>query len=630
MRGTERYLVPGVYTSEIPMGGEPLQFAGTSAAAFIGTAEWGPMNEATLVTSWTQFVKAFGNDFANGYLAHAARDFFRMGGQRLYVVRTCHYTDYTDPDTLTAVQASATFTDAGTPGEATAGTHTGGDDPMTTMIDEETNFKIQVDGDTTPHLVTCDWTDCNTGELVAAAIQAAIQGIGGDYATVTVEYDTDHYVITSGTTGVGSEVHITRAVSLDCCDELKLAELGTEVDGSGGTAVDLFTVSGMYYGTFGNSLKVEVANVDETAHSFSLFVYYVVGTKQRMVERFDNLVLDDTDATYFIEDVVNAKSQYISIELIADTADPLETSTTLTGGDDGLTSISNDDYIGDEAAKIGLYALDTVDEMLSICHPGITSSTVLINGVNYVINHMPRRMVDVYVCDLPLGLTPQEASDFVANNLASTGYEAIYYPWVVEGTLEKPVAPYMCGVFADNDFMYGVWAAPAGVDYPLPVTRAAYDISYGEQQILNPQGINCIRRIPNEGMLPWGVRTLDVHTHFRYLNVRRFVNAIKKTLQEGGVQFVFKLNGPDLWRRIEDTARMLLMFYHSLGAFAGNTPEQSFFARCDETTNPAELVDQGICTCVVGICPLKPAEFIEFEIQVYNTGALPLAEAAQE
>lgn len=630
MPGTERYRWPGVYTSEIPMGGEPLQFAGTSAAAFILTAEWGPMNEATLVTNWTQFVKEFGNDFANGYGALGARDFFRMGGQRLYVVRTCHYTDITDPETLTADKAEATFTDEGTPGQATAGTHTGGDDPLVSMEGAETNFKIQVDGDATPHLVTCDWTDCDSGALVAAAMESAIQGLGGDYAAVTVEYDTDHYVITSGTTGVGSSVHITRAAALDCCDELKLAELGTEAEGSGGTAVDLFTVTGKYYGTYGNSLKCYVSDLDEGDSSFTLSVWYVYGTKEKLLERFEGVVLDDSDATNFIEDRVNGVSKYIEVEMLAHTADPLETSHALTGGDDGLTSLADEDYIGDEASKTGLYALDTVREMLSICHPGVTASDVIINGINYVTNHMPRREIDIYVCDLPLGLDPQEASDFVANNLQSTGYEAIYYPWVVEGTLEKPVAPYMCGIYADNDFKYGVWAAPAGAEYPLPVTRAVYDVSLGEGQLLNPQGINCIERFPNEGMLPWGVRTLDVQTHFRYLNVRRFVNAIKKTLQDGGVQFVFKLNGPDLWRRIEDTARMLLMFYHSLGAFAGNTPEESFYVRCDESTNPAELVDQGICTCVVGICPLKPAEFIEFAIQVYNTGALPLADKAQE
>jgi phage tail sheath protein FI len=625
-----KYLWPGVYTPEVPMGGEPLQMVGTSAAVFIITAEWGPMNDATLVTSWTQFVKMFGNDFANGYGAYAARDFFRMGGEQLYVVRICHYTDITDPETLTAVKANATFTDDGEGGEPTAGYHTGGAGPMVDMVDAENKFKIAVDEDAVAHTVTCDWTECDDGTKIAAAMEAAIQALGGAYAAVTVDFAEDVYVITSGTTGHHSQVRITRAASLDCCDELQIAELGEDTDGTGGTLTDLFEVTGKYYGTYGNSLKVTVDDVDVVAHTFTLLVYYTYdnGT-QKLLERYTGLTLDETDTENFIEDRINDTSLYIQVEQLAD-GDPEETSTTLASGSDGLASIADADYIGDEASASGLYALDKIDQMLAICHPGITASDVIVNGLNYVINNVSRRQIDIYVCDLPLGLTPQEAEEFTSDYLASTGYEAIYYPWIVEGVLEKPVAPYMCGVYADNDNTYGVWAAPAGVEYPLPITRAVYDVSIGEGQLLNSNGINCIKRIPDEGIVPWGVRTLDVQTHFRYLNVRRFVNAIKKTLQDGGVQFVFKLNGPDLWRRIEDTARMMLMTYHSLGAFAGKTPAESFYAKCDATTNPDELVDQGICTCIVGICPVKPAEFIEFPIQIYNTGALPISDSVQE
>ena len=625
-----KYLWPGVYTPEVPMGGEPLQIVGTSAAAFIITAEWGPMNEATLVTSWTQFVKYFGNDFANGYGAYAARDFFRMGGEQLYVVRTCHYTDITDADNLTAVKANATFTDEGEGGEPTAGYHTGGANPMVDMVGAENKFKIAVDEDAVAHTVTCDWTDCDDGTKVAAAMESAIQALGGAYAAVTAEFSGGVYVITSGTTGHHSQVRINRAASLDCCDELQLAELGVNTDGTGGAVTDLFTVTGKYYGTYGNCLKAYVDDVDPVAETFTLLLYYRYADtgKERLLERYTGLTLDETDTTNFIEDRINGVSLYIEVEALNE-GDPEETSQLLASGDDGLTSIADADYTGDEASLTGLYALDRIDQMLAICHPGITSTSVLVNGINYVINNASRRQIDIYVYDLPLGLTPQEAEEFVSDNLASTGYEAVYYPWVVEGTLEKPVAPYMCGVYADNDNTYGVWAAPAGVEYPLPITRAVYDVSVGEGQLLNSNGINSIKRIPDEGIVPWGTRTLDVQTHFRYLNVRRFVNAIKKTLQDGGVQFVFKLNGPDLWRRIEDTAHMMLMTYHSLGAFAGKTPAESFFARCDATTNPDELVDQGICTCIVGICPVKPAEFIEFPIQIYNTGALPIAESAQ-
>jgi len=503
--GNETYIVPWVYTPEVPIGGEPLQPAGSSAYAPIGTAEWGPMNVATLITSWPRFVATFGSDMTNGYLAMGVRDFFRMGGQRAWVTRTCHYSDITDATTLTAVKA------------------------LVTLISDET------------------------------------------------------------------------------------------------TPQDLFTATALYYGSHGNDIRVTVENVDAAASTFDLVVSVTNGNTYRVVERWRDVTLDSTSTTAFIEDIVNDHSLYVVIDVSIEDQDPLEASYNLVAGDDGLTSIADADYIGDEASHTGLYALDAIHEILTINHPGITAVSVLTNGQNYVYSRFARRQIDFYIGDLPLNYTPAQALTFVGDNLPSNGYEAYYYPWVKEGTLEKPVSPFMAGVYAKNDFIRGVWQAPAGVSFPLPITDVCYDVNWGDMSVLNPHGINSIDQTQFEGFLPWGTRTLDVQTHFRYIPVRRFVNVIKKTLHDGCVQFVFEGNAPALWERIEDTAHRLLMYYHSIGAFAGKTPEASFFAKCDATTNPPELIDQGIATCQVGICPLKPAEFIVFPIMVYNEGVLPIA-----
>lgn len=504
MPGNERYRAPGVYTSEVPVGGEPLQPAGSSAAAMIGTAGWGPMGAYTFISSWTNFVRKFGND--GGYLAQGARNFFRMGGTRLYVVRTCHYEDLTSPISATAVKS----------------------------------------------------------EIVVMSNEA--------------------------------------------------------------TPAELFTVTALYPGTFGDNLVARMEDVDAEGETFSLEIYQEVGDKLALLESYRSLSLDDESAQ-FAEDVINARSKYIEIEVAGDSVEHLadDTEWDLTGGDDGLAEINDEDYVGDDAGSTGLYALDTVPELLTILHPGITSNSVIVDGQQYVRDSVDRRGCDIYIFDLPVGYDPQEALDFVGNELMSTSYEACYFPWGVEGSATVPMAPFMAGVYAKNDFEYGVWCAPAGTKYSLPLTDLMYDLSFGDIQLLNPYGINCIRRLFMEGFVPWGVRTLEVNSHFRYLNVRRFVNVIKKTLQSGANQFVFELNGPALWVRIEDTARMLMMFFHSLGAFAGATPAKSFYCKCDEETNPPELIDQGIVTCVIGICPAKPAEFVEFEIRLYNHGVLPIA-----
>ena len=510
MPGNEMLLVPGVYTVEVPEGGEPLQPAGSAAYAPIGTAEWGPMNKATLITSWPEFVRTFGNDMTS-YLALGVRDFFRMGGQRAWVVRTAHYSDITDLSTITAQKASV----------------------------------ILQSDEATPQ--------------------------------------------------------------------------------------DAVTVTALYYGTHGNDIKIVVENVDTTNHTFDLVVEEVDGSgKARVVERYTGLVLDSSDADHFAEDVINGKSSYIEVAVSVENVDLAEVTAPLAGGDNGTTSIADADYIGDESTRTGLYALDTVPELLTINHPGITSKQVLIDGVNYVNNSTARRQIDTYIYDLPLGYSPQEALSFIGDNMQSTGYEGVYYPWVKEGNIEKPVTPYVAGVFARNDYLRGVWEAPAGAHFPLPITDVVYDVDWGDMSVLNPHGINSIDHKQFEGFLVWGARTLDVNTHFRYINVRRFVNTIKKTLQDGAVQFVFELNAPATWARIEDTAYRLLMYYHSLGAFAGKTPEESFFAKCDKSTNPPELVDQGIMTVQIGICPVKPAEFVVFDVMLYNEGVLPIATTPQK
>jgi peptidoglycan hydrolase CwlO-like protein len=126
---------------------------------------------------------------------------------------------------------------------ATAGKHTGATSPITDMtLETDTQFKIAVNGDLTAHLVTCVWTACDEGAEVAAAMEDAIQALGDDYAAVTVIYDTNKYVITSGQKGTGSKVRITRADTLDCCDELKIADLGADSDGAG-DAVDITETS---------------------------------------------------------------------------------------------------------------------------------------------------------------------------------------------------------------------------------------------------------------------------------------------------------------------------------------------------------------------------------------------------
>ena len=81
------YLSPGVYVEERPAGSAPIEGVGTAVAAFVGLAPQGPVNQATLISNWKQFVDTFGDFTADGYLAHAVYGYFLNGGGNCFVVR---------------------------------------------------------------------------------------------------------------------------------------------------------------------------------------------------------------------------------------------------------------------------------------------------------------------------------------------------------------------------------------------------------------------------------------------------------------------------------------------------------------------------------------------------------------
>lgn len=403
---------------------------------------------------------------------------------------------------------------------------------------------------------------------------------------------------------------------------------------------DICIFRGKYAGTRGNTLTVQITNVDETAKTFDLLVLDRRPYGRVVLERYRGVTFDENDTQNFIENRINANpqahyrgSEYIEVQYVytgSGVPVPEPGYYNLSGGTNGDEGITAGDYVGNAAAKTGLYAFDAVDEILNICHPGNTSAAVIIGGLEYVYYHpytKPPR-TNMYVYDLPDGLRPQEAVEFIRDEIVmTTGYEAVYYPWVKYEERRDPVAPYMLGVWSQNDFQYGVWRAPAGTSFPLPVTGLAYNVTLGDQEVLNPVGINCIVKQDYYGYCPWGTRTLRVESHFRYIPIRRLVNLIKKELYQVGKQFIFDMNAPATWRRIQDTAEMILNYFYSLGAFAGKTRDESFFAKCDRSTNPPELVNQGICVCQIGIAPVRPLEFLVFNVLVYPEGALPGGEA---
>jgi uncharacterized protein len=205
-------------------------------------------------------------------------------------------------------------------------------------------------------------------------------------------------------------------------------------------------------------------------------------------------------------------------------------------------------------------------------------------------------------------------------------YGTFYFPWLrvrdpfTGEVVSTPPSGYMAGIWARTDALRGVHKAPANE----PV-RGAVDLTYlvtrAEQDVLNPKGVNCIRYFSAEGIRVWGARTLAAEaSEWRYINVRRLFNTLEKSIAGGTRWMVFEPNDPTLWRSIRRDIGAFLTRVWRDGALLGRTPEEAFFVKCDEETNPADVRDAGMVVALVGVAVVKPAEFVVFKLSQWAGG----------
>jgi phage tail sheath protein FI len=201
-----------------------------------------------------------------------------------------------------------------------------------------------------------------------------------------------------------------------------------------------------------------------------------------------------------------------------------------------------------------------------------------------------------------------------------SAYAALYTPWIVAldpvsgNRVTMPPSGHVAGVWARSDATRGVHKAPANepIVGALDLVRR---VSRGEQEVLNPAGVNCIRYFSGEGIRIWGARTLAAEADpYRYVNVRRLVNMIKESIADGTRWIVFEPNDYTLWASIRRDVGAFLTNVWRDGALLGKTPQEAFFVKCDEETNPPEVRDAGQVVTIIGLSPVKPAEFVIFKL----------------
>jgi phage tail sheath protein FI len=282
------------------------------------------------------------------------------------------------------------------------------------------------------------------------------------------------------------------------------------------------------------------------------------------------------------------------------------------GGRDAL-------YIGRDGgpgARTGLKCFEEVDEIAIIAAPGQTSPAVQ----DALLSHCETRKDRFAVLDSPETITG--GIDKLPKPRDSK-YGAYYFPWIQvydpdKGNIFVPPSGHIAGVYSRVDSERGVHKAPAN-----EIVRGAlglkYNVSKGEQDLLNPKGINAIR-LMNGGIRIWGARTLSSDPSWRYINVRRLFIMVESSIERATQWVVFEPNDHRLWKRVQRTISSFLTLLWRNGALMGTSPEQAFYVKCDEETNPPEVIDAGQLVVEIGLAPVKPAEFVIFRIGQMASG----------
>ncbi len=380
-------------------------------------------------------------------------------------------------------------------------------------------------------------------------------------------------------------------------------------------------------------------SVPATAPTVSTPFKVEVSANGKVQETFT--VTMDRENPLYVENVINGQSQYIWMAppagaKLAPPAATTEAAPLVKPASPSL-QIGTSDIQGDVKARSGIAGLEAIEGITIVCVPDIMSlykqeqlTEDGIIGLQVGIkDHCENMQGRVAILDSPPSLDPQAMGEWRSKLGIDSSYATLYYPWIKvldpfdpsgKHLLEIPPCGHMAGIWARTDSERGVHKAPANETIRGAV-NVVQDLTDGEQGTLNPIGVNCIRPFGAAGIRVWGARTLaEVDKSWKYINVRRLFNYVESSIKLGTRWAVFEPNDQSLWGKLKRDINAFLSGPYRAGALFGETPDQAFFVKCDSETNPADQIDNGMVVVEIGICPVKPAEFVIFRVQQLPTG----------
>lgn len=627
------YLAPGVFVEEVSFRQKSIEGVSTSTTGFVGPCRFGPIfDEPSLLTSFADFERIYGGldrlvfhgqEATDNYLAQAVRAYFAEGGRRLYVGRVFNPLSGPYPPTTDqpAQLISGLWSDghacwesaASPPGEFTLRARypgAAGNFTVTFLFKRGQNV--------------LDTTEANNPQLRGVSNRAVV------WAQTTAEE-------TASPPGPGQLYWIERYFDETSRRNTYRLRQNNPEDADGAVQLDqvaavrsvTVTVTVSTPGKFSDDLVWEDLTFHPD-HPNALSVIFAENPAKRSTALYVPLIFTSplgngsaiAEALTSQSNIIDGTSVFDSLGSTSDADRTFRVQ--LTGGNDGEQPEPTD-YEGVESngLKSGLLAFEDLEEISIVAAPGSSFDYTPLgdNNANAVwrqlIAHCERMRYRVAILDSTNGQTIGVIRTL--RGTIDTTRAALYYPWIrisdpiTEAEIFNPPSGHLAGIYARNDIDRGVHKSPANEVIRLALGYE-FLLNKAQQEVLNPEGINCLRFFEGRGYRVWGARTTSSDPEWKYLNVRRYFAFLERSIEKGTQWVVFENNGDVLWANVRSTIEDFLFNEWKENHLLGTKPEQAYFVRCDRTTMTQNDIDNGRLICLIGVAPLRPAEFVIFRI----------------
>ncbi|MDF2881818.1 MAG: Phage tail sheath protein [Clostridiaceae bacterium] len=590
------YLAPGVYVEEFDSGSVPMEGVGTSTAGFVGITERGNIEGLPeLVTSFSDFKRKFGGylskaEFENyRFLPYAVEQFFVNGGSRAFIARVM------PPDAVCA-EGFAPAKDKSILNIKAKNPGVWGNDlkvKITPASKAKTQLLEKIEG------TTVKYRGKNLAGFDAGDIVLFTDGKEKVYNKISKVQD--------------NIIEFENDFSVEVVDENIIPEKIIST-----CEFNLEAVYGDIVETYENiSLNISAPSyIEKKIAKSDLIIVTLANSEAAPVEAASAKEETEEKAKAPADDKTSSMLSPFE-EVTGSNEIPLFKIDLLNGSNGSSASLSAADFIGTDngpGKRTGIQAFIDNDVVSIMAVPGITDPNVQLMLVAHCENLASR----FAVLDIPQDL--KKVNDVtVHRNIFDSNYAALYHPWVqVFDALDKknmymPPSGSIMGIYARSDNTRGVHKAPAN---EVVKGCSGLDCQYnkGEQDILNPKGVNLIRSFPGQGIRVWGARTCSSNGLWKYVNVRRLFIYLEESIKANTNWVVFEPNDELLWIRVSRTIEAFLTTLWRNGALMGSTTDEAFYVKIGRETMSQDDIDNGRLICVIGVAPVKPAEFVIFRI----------------